>query len=204
MTGQFGRRSLQAPSDLPDRYWQQRQAAEIERRRALIPDALRGSLLDPNGDRNLADDLAVDAREREQARRRYGPVAWLRDLLMLGAMAGLAGSAISYGGSVGYLPDWGLFVFPAEIAWLTGPAMNLATAWGFGLIAACALAAFVSGFARRMRHAGLGSRAPAITVWTAAACCALVALASAETGVALFASLLVACVVAGLTLKGRA
>ena len=70
MTTGFGTRGLRATDDVEAAFLLRRAERDASRRKALIPEALRGTLLDPHGERNSAEDAKVEAARRAAAARR--------------------------------------------------------------------------------------------------------------------------------------
>ncbi len=72
------------------------------------PDALRGTLLDPHGERNSAEDAKIDGGAAGGGRATSRGPGWALSCLGATAMAGGAIYGSSHGGRIGLLPEWGI------------------------------------------------------------------------------------------------
>jgi hypothetical protein len=158
MTTGFGTRGLRATDDVEAAFLLRRAERDASRRKALIPEALRGTLLDPHGERNSAEDAKVEAARLAAAARRLGVLGWA--LSCLGALS-VTGGAI-YGvltaARMGLLPEWGILDLSAVIPGGVG-VLGRSTAYAYAAVLLAMQIYLVRQFARRMFSAGPGPMA---------------------------------------------
>jgi hypothetical protein len=172
--------------------------------RPQIPEVLRGTLLDPNQERQIAQDLKDAQRARDEARWRFGRFAFLRSVFILACAATAGAMLLSVAGDRGDLPDLGVASF--DLGSGAGPdiILNRSLLYGFSAIAAVVTWILGDRLSRRAAHIGLGHGkgwAGIICVLGAAAATAMVATSGLGLAVATLG--LGGLVLAGLTVPGR-
>lgn len=143
----------------PDALYQiKRNQRDAARRKHQVPEILRGTLLDPNGERNIADDVKAEGLRRAAAARRLSPIGWFGSCLAAAGFAAVAAYGVLYAARMGLLPDLGLMAVPG----LTDPSnpyggIGRSTFYGLAGVTALMQLYVLRQFARRMFSAGPGA-----------------------------------------------